>query len=497
MRDDGVQFPLVDGQRSTQRTGRDVFASAAAVADPGLAAEIRDEPRWRTAYPTHLRALTQAAAASPRTGAAVAHAGLHRIHTTFVHVDGAVTRPLGDAAAAPPAVPVRTRTVTGAGPATTELVIPYRGREVRGADVLALIDDWIARGIVERPVRTALATLVAHPGWLDLRGTTFALLGAGAEMAPTVPLLRWGADVVAVDIARDDIWQRLGAAATAGHGRLHMPEADAGERTGAAAPGADLVSGLAAIRAWLATFDDLTMIGNYAYADGATFVRLSVAADAVIAAERGRRPELGVVCLATPTDVFAVPADVADQTRERGPSAWSRALGPVLRLGSRERLLVPNHRETVAIDDSTRVGIADSLVVQQGPNYALAKRLQRWRALDTHAEGGLGVVHVAPPTRTRSVVKNPVLAAAYRGASLFGVEIFAPATSRALMAALLVHDLRVRQRDGAPPAVLAEHELTAAAAHGGLWRMAWEPRTALPLAVAAGAPALLARGRGT
>ena len=49
---------------------------------------------------------------------------------------------------------------------------------------------------------------------------------------------------------------------------------------------------------------------------------------------------------------------------------------------------------------------------------------------------------VAPPTRTRSVLKNRALAAAYAGAHRFGVRVFEPATSNTLMAALLVHQLR-------------------------------------------------------
>ena len=39
-------------------------------------------------------------------------------------------------------------------------------------------------------------------------------------------------------------------------------------------------------------------------------------------------------------------------------------------------------------------------------------------------------MNVAPPTRTRSVVKNQILAAAYAGAHKFGVEVFEPATNQ-------------------------------------------------------------------
>ena len=90
-------------------------------------------------------------------------------------------------------------------------------------------------------------------------------------------------------------------------------------------------------------------------------------------------------------------------------------------------------------------GINDSLVPQQGPNYALAKRLQRWRATLARRDGGLVSMNVAPPTRTRSVFKNRALAAAYAGAHRFGRRGVRAATSNVLMAALLVHDLKHRR----------------------------------------------------
>jgi hypothetical protein len=89
---------------------------------------------------------------------------------------------------------------------------------------------------------------------------------------------------------------------------------------------------------------------------------------------------------------------------------------------------------------------------------------------------------VAPPTRTRSVMKNRALAAAYAGAHRFGVEVFEPGTANTLMAALLVHDLR-------QPSPLREHpwqDEAANAAHGGIWRAAYAPRSALGLAALVG-----------
>ena len=484
MPDHGVQFPAVDGRRSTQRTGRDVFAAAAAAVDPGLATEIRAERSWRTAYPQHLRHLTEVGAGSPGAGLAIARAGLDRVHATFEHVDDAGTVPVPAAVAAAPRIMPPTHTIAGSGSRDDDLVIPVGGRDLRGDALLATLDDWVARGVVEPPVRAAIADLVEHPGRLDLRGTWFGVLGAGAEMAPTAQLLRWGADVAAVDLPRSDVWQRLEQLAVAGSGHLHAPVT-----TDGMPPGADLITSAPAVRAWLGALDRPLVLGNYGYADGATFARLSVAADAVIAGLLGDRDDHGVVCLATPTDVFAVPSGVATATRARRHGLAARTLAPAVHAATGGRLLRPNHRATVRTDAGGEVGIADSLVVQQGPNYALAKRLQRWRALAAHADGRFAAVHVAPPTRTRSVVRNRVLAAAYGGASLFGVDVFAPETSRVLMAALLVHDLRAL---AAPPRLPTdEHVLTAAAAHGRLWRVAWETRTAFPLAIARGAPALL------
>jgi hypothetical protein len=135
------------------------------------------------------------------------------------------------------------------------------------------------------------------------------------------------------------------------------------------------------------------------------------------------------------------------------------------------------------------VGIADVLVPQQGPNYTLAKRLQRWRATAAQADGHLVSANVAPATHTRSVTKNRLLAAAYAGAGRFGVEVFAPQTSRVLMAALLVHDLRVQ----APAPTHPDDLFAAAAAHGGLWRVPYSPRSVLGLAAVTGLPGALLR----
>ncbi|MEH0986119.1 hypothetical protein [Micromonospora sp. CPCC 205556] len=69
------------------------------------------------------------------------------------------------------------------------------------------------------------------------------------------------------------------------------------------------------------------------------------------------------------------------------------------------------------------------------------------------------------------------------GAHRFGIEVFEPATSNTLMAALLVHDLRT---GGGPALAHPWQDEAYAAAHGGLWRVPYAPRSALGLAVLLG-----------
>ena len=102
---------------------------------------------------------------------------------------------------------------------------------------------------------------------------------------------------------------------------------------------------------------------------------------------------------------------------EEARRRWSaRGVKGLLQAPARQAgLFTPAYTREVPTDDGRQVGVTDSLVPQQGPNYALAKRLQRWRALVGLADGVPVSANVAPATRTRSVTKNRVLAAAYAG----------------------------------------------------------------------------------
>ncbi|MGY1622150.1 hypothetical protein ACI789_08150 [Geodermatophilus sp. SYSU D00965] len=478
--DGGVVFPAgPDGRRSTAALGRGVVADALRPVDPTGAAAAERETNWRAGYLTHFRRLVEAGLSSRQAALTIAECGLASLHARMrvAGADGAETG-LDALLTAPAGRALATAEVTGTAEPERELSLPFHGRRLRGDALLAQLDSWIAAGVVEPSCAEAVRTVAANPGWLALPGTTVVVLGAGAEMGPLTALLRWGARVAGVDLPRAPLWERVLDTARRGAGTLLLPVEGEGPADAARA-GADLIADVPAVAEWVAGLPGRPVLGNYVYADGATNVRVSTAVDALTVRLAAARPDLALAFLATPTDVFAVPAEAVEHSVRAyaGRSRTAKLLGRPLRTLSAGRLLQRAHVP------GTAPGIADSLVAQQGPNYALAKRLQRWRATVARAAGTTVSMNVAPPTRTRSVVKNRALAAAYAGAHRFGVEVFEPATSNVLMAALLVHDLHT---GGGPAHEQPWQDEACAAAHGGLWRTAYAPRSALGLAALLG-----------
>ncbi len=496
----GVAFPAAaDGRRSTSALGRAVVADALRQADPVGALGAEQETNWRTGYLVHFRRLVEAGLASRDAALSVARDGLDSLHQQMrvVAPDGTEDA-LDTVLSAAPQRSFRTVTLTGAGQPEREFSLPYRGARLTGDALARQLDTWVASGVIEPSCAAAVRTVAAHPEWLRLPGRTLVAAGAGAEIGPLPALLSWGAQVAAVDLPRRPLWDRVLEGAQRRAGTLLVPVAEdlagtdpAGtDLAGADLAGADLagvaqsagidlVSEVPAAAGWLASLPGPLVLGNYVYADGAANVRVCAAVNALTLRVQAERGDVALAFLATPTDVFAVPADAVAQsvhayaTRSRA----AKLAGRPLRTLSGGRLLRRAYRP------GADPGINDSLVAQQGPNYALAKRLHRWRATVAREAGQVVSLNVAPPTRTRSVTKNRALAAAYAGAHRFGVEVFEPATCTVLMAALLVRDLNTGGgAAGAHPWQDEAH----GAAHGGLWRIAYAPRSALGLAALLG-----------
>jgi hypothetical protein len=452
-------------------------ADALRAVDPVGAWSAEHETNWRRGYLEHFRRLVEAGLSSAEAARTIAADGLASLHDRMRFVSREAEVGLREALdQTQAAAPLDTVVVAGDGEPARELVLPYRGRRLRGDEIARQLAAWVDAGVIEPSCAEAVGRVQANPGWLELSDVTIVAFGAGAEMGPVQSVLRWGGEVVAVDLPRAGIWNRLTETARRYAGRMLLPARRGGGPLAERA-GADLIDELPELMRWLGGVDGRLVVGNYAYADGAGHVRVAMAVDALTDRLLAQRPDAALSCLATPTEVYAVPAAAVEQSVQAydGRSKL-RVIRRPLKVVSGGRLLERNYAS------GADPGICDSLVSQQGPNYALAKRLQRWRATVARSEGRTVNMTVAPPTRTRSVMKNRALAAAYAGAHRFGVEVFEPGTANTLMAALLVHDLR----QPSPPREHPWQDEAANAAHGGIWRVAYAPRSALGLAALVG-----------
>lgn len=499
-----VNFPRGgDGKRSTTATGRAIFADSVRDVDPQLADSIEHTKDWRKGYIKPMRDIVVSASKSSGAAITISRAGLASAHRRFTFIQGETDIPIDKAMESPaPGATIESVTVKGRASRDEELSVPYRGTRLFGNDLRRQVDTWVNTGIAEPSFGEAIHLVLDNPEWMDLRDTHIAVLGAGAEMAPTRSLLRWGARIHALDLPRPEIWQRLIEITRSTSGSLRIPIAptSSGETpfttggnihsedddTISRSAGIDLLKQPAEIAQWINEIEGPFVLGNYTYADGALHALLSISSDAVFTKLAQSRRDITLAFLATPTDVFMVPMECVEASRQR----WEHrgvagALQSPLRLFGQ---FEPNYPETYVTDSGRELGLSDSLVLQQGPNYLLAKRLQRWRALVAREEGFTVSLNLAPATRTQSVVKNRALAAAYAGAGRFGVEVFEPATSTALMAAMLVHDLRNPQSSANPQTPLANPMdlFVVGANHGGLWRSAYAPRSVLGIAAVLG-----------
>jgi hypothetical protein len=490
----GVQFPVAnDGSRSTMSAGRETFAVAAEAVDPVLARRIRATKDWRGDYSGPVAEIVGAGARTRAATLAVAQAGLNHIHAKFDYVSSSSTVSISAALADTKTDYFKTLSIVGGGRRTAELEIPFDGRILQGSDLRRQLWAWVEERSVEPSFLTSLEALIDNPEWLDLSDLQFVIFGAGAELGPLRSLLSWGAQVWAVDLPKPDVWRRITQAVVGTPGVLHVPvpaDAEVGPNSGpeemATVAGGNLITQTPEVFRWLSGIKGPVVIGNYGYADGALNVRLSVACDLISEALVALHPDSSLGFLATPTDAFEVPMDVVDDSRAQ----WHKQV--VTRLTRRPlklaNLFQPNYRKLAHRDSGATVGIADSIVPQQGPNYLLAKRMQRWRAVVARERGTRVSLNVAPATRTQSVVKNKMMAAAFLGAARFGINVFEPDTCNALMSALLVRDLRDPNAAANPGRVLQypAELFVESAAHGGLWRSPYAPRSVLGVAAVLG-----------
>lgn len=335
----------------------------------------------------------------------------------------------------------------------------FRGVTYRGRELLAALEilrkDRLATEAALRGMRWTLDQMV--DGRLDLSGQRFAILGAGAELAPTAALVAGGAEVLWLDKREPEelarvMHERSGTLVTMGE--------------------ADILAAPEKVKAAIETFagGKPVHVGLFAYAPGrGRELRLAHAMQAMVDA-MGAETVSSVSMFVSPTTPGEVPAEEKDFTVKRHKTAalWKKAL-------EKARMLkVPGQ---ITVGETT---ISRSIVNLQGATYQAAQYLAKMMAAE--ALNGRGLVgsgarvtvsaNVAGITATRSL-EHPLFTAGFIGAPRFGIEIFEPQVTRTLSTLLMLHDLLNPAAPGAAGAPSNARGVAGQAIHGGVRALPW------------------------
>eukprot|EP00934_Nitzschia_sp_Nitz4_P003826 Nitzschia sp. Nitz4//scaffold3_size479765//106428//108874//NITZ4_000043-RA/size479765-processed-gene-0.61-mRNA-1//1//CDS//3329550587//3816//frame0 len=483
----GISFPADDkGVRSSTPINKEILAAAVGAVNPQKGEAIRNAKGYRFTYVKHLVGLVEEQCKSPEDCLKIAQAGLDKAYELFEFVapDGTAVS-LKEAMAAKNTESFHTGFVKGtaSAPGAQGLEVPYKGKTLKGEELKAQVKKWVDYGTIEPSAGEAIIGCVDNPDWTKLSDRYFVLLGAGSAMGPLHVLLALGANVVAVDLDRPNIWKRLIELTKNSTGTITFPlSKDQKEITNddelCAAAGCNLFTHTPLIRDWLMNLypGKPFTVGSYAYLNGALHVQVSLAMDAITSNLSEKRPNTSLAYLCTPTDLHLVPEEAFRAAEANYKEYKDRPLCSIMTLLSNGKFLRKNAKKVVSGEGGDYY-LINGVSVAQGPNYILAKRLQHWRAVVARSKGCIVSSNIAPATSTVSVTQNRTFAWAYEGMPYFRpYEIFAPETSNAVMSAILFSDLNNEKSSGNPKTKLSNPNqlFSYGSFNGGNWRCAYE-----------------------
>jgi len=484
----GLVFPIdPKGTRSSTIAGKAVLAAAISAMDKAGGEKVLKEKNWRFKYIRYFTDLVNGQCKSPENAFAAAEAGLKKAREVFQFVapDG-TSCSLEDAMAAKNTEKFHTGFIKGESVKkdANKLSVPYKGKNISGQELKDQVKLWVDYGTIESSAGDAIINCVDNPGWFSeqaLAGQYFVLLGAGSAMGPFLVLMALGANVIAVDLDRPGIWKRLVTIArNSPGGSITFPmktsQASCTDDDALfAAAGCNLFTQTPMIRDWVLDLypGKPLRVGSYAYLNGALHVQVSLAMDA-ICKDLSEKRKASLAYLCTPTDLHLIPKEAHDASEAEHKNYASDVYCIIMRLLSRGKFLRKN--TNVVSNANGDYYVVNGISVAQGPNYALAKRMQHWRAIVARKNGSIVSSNIAPATSTASVVHKKEFAWAYEGMPYFRpYEIFAPETSNAVMTALLFSDLNDTKSVANPSTKLSNpNELFSSGSfNGGAWRCAY------------------------
>lgn len=366
-------------------------------------------------------------------------------------------------------------------------------------DLRSKAHRWVAQHLAEPGFAQSLEenTLTVETAGL------LVALAAGAECAPTRLWIEAGGSAAAIMRPNPQRWKSLMQAAGAGallyipisRSRLNGAEVPSSLEEIAQVAGLDVVADVELVAQWIAylattvSADQRMILAGFGYSPGASHVMLQAAQDAVMACAAERVRDLHLAWLGTPTDSLLTPMAVFEDRAQRHAQrgAFIKLRDAALD-GLGGHLSRAPQAELVNVS-GVNYSLLDCSADMQGPNYLIAKRSQRWRAMVAQSQGVKVAYCVTPAARTHSVLDFRILRATYRGAPRFGVVPFTVADTQQTAAQLLL-SFAHKQTDAADPTSVYFER----AVHGGLWRCCYEPHTIWKPATVVGWPALLRSG---
>lgn len=448
------EVTLADNQSASQLLGRWIQAAVERFDDALNGVNDADLRRFRDRYPRYLPRFEAERLRADARGE-IADFLLQQVADCMRAPDGQT--PLATALAEPVA-PLVTERRQFHGQASWTPSMTYRGERWRGEAFAELGNKLAERNVITEAAADALTWLAQHAmvdGALSLQGRRIAVMGAGAEMAPTRHWLRAGADVLWLDtqpppqewLADDELI-----------GTLTWVPANI-----------DLLTQPREVLATIIQFAEGRPLdlGLYAYAPGkARELRLTAVMNAIVEAMPADLVA-SVTMLVSPTTPTSLSATDLQMSALRCQSkpGWEACLAAI---GVLSKGGYASSGE--AATTHTVVGI-------QGASYQAAQYLGKVLTAERWAQRGTFRVsaNTAAITRTRSLA-HPVFAAAFGGAEVMGVETMTPIQSRTLNGLLAVHDWSHPERP-VPGDIRV---------HGGLHTLPYPLESALRVAAAIG-----------
>ena len=485
-----IEFPVdpETGKPSSVFFGKTLISQALNAVNPTAAQEVLTDKKFRGgSYQKHIVKTLEEGCQSKDACMKIARNGIKYVYESMqcVRSDGSKVA-LKHAISEGPSHSLKTRSVKGVGQRRGTFKVPYKNSALQRESLRKQIKKWNDMGVIEPTAAESFNNfLERETEYLEsMREHLFVVMGAGAAMGPFKILLDLGLNVVAVDLNRPQIWDKLIDYAQKSPGQMFFPEREDGTY------GANLITEISSIAKWLAKLKPTCSmtIGNYAYVDGGLFVKIACAQDAISQyVYKNRHTPSSLAYLCSPTDAFLWPKLAV----EAATNAFQNrgVLSKLSNSISFDRFCKPIVDQMPdPIDDNY---IIECFVTQQGPNYAVAKRIQHWRALVAREDDGVAVsTNIAPSSSTTSVTSNSLLAAAYDGTEYFPpIEIFEPETSNHVMTAMMLNDICDKHSVAYPNGKQLKNPLylfSEGSWHGGFWRTPFQLSSLVELSAVIG-----------